>query len=81
MKKEEIISKIKTIIDNYGSFKINEVDGEAPIVLNTFGNDANEVIEYIHLNGVDVVSYVNETELMTITLTIMIYLKIFFWIY
>tara|TARA_R110000868_G_scaffold263878_1_gene522491 strand:- start:141 stop:455 length:315 start_codon:yes stop_codon:yes gene_type:complete len=38
MKKQTLIKKIKTIIDNYGAFSIGEVDGAEGICVNEMGN-------------------------------------------
>ena len=61
MKKEEIISQIRTIIENYGSFTTFDVDADSSPIIGTLGS-AFMLAENFELNGVDGYLYLNGDE-------------------
>ena len=71
MKREEKISEIKRIIKTYGSTSPMELElGSSPCIMST-GNKTNvsQLIEEFNEDDVNVVSYVNETEVSDDKLT------------
>ena len=61
MKKEEIISQIRTIIENYGSFTTFDVDADSSPIIGTLGS-AFMLAENFELNGVDGYLYLDGDE-------------------
>ena len=59
--KKEIISQIRTIIENYGSFTTFDVDADSSPVIGTLGS-AFMLAEHFELNGVDGYLYLNGDE-------------------
>lgn len=59
--KKEIISQIRNIIENYGSFTTFDVDAESSPVIGTLGS-AFMLAENFELNGVDGYLYLNGDE-------------------
>lgn len=59
--KKEIISQIRTIIENYGSFTTFDVDADSSPVIGTLGS-AFMLAENFELNGVDGYLYLNGDE-------------------
>jgi hypothetical protein len=62
MTKRTIIKKIRTIIKEFGSFNISEVEHEENILLRAIKKDHTLLIEGFEYNGVKVTEYVHETE-------------------
>jgi predicted nucleic acid-binding OB-fold protein len=60
-KKEIIISKIKRIIEEFGSFSVADVEHESSPVVNSIGKDSFVLAERFNSSDVDVVHYVHET--------------------
>jgi hypothetical protein len=56
MKKQEIINKIRSIIVNYGSFSIGEVDGANGICVNEMGKFV-ALAEYFNSTTVEIKVY------------------------
>ena len=59
--KKEIISQIKNIIENYGSFTTFDVDANSSPVIGTLGS-AFMLAEHFELNGVDGYLYLDGDE-------------------
>ena len=59
MTKKNIISKIKKIIGDFGSFEINEVEYEEPILLKTVNKDHEILIEKFDSTGIEVTEYIH----------------------
>lgn len=59
--KKEIISQIRTIIENYGSFTTFDVDADSSPIIGTLGS-AFMLAEHFELNGVDGYLYLNGDE-------------------
>lgn len=59
--KKEIISQIRTIIENYGSFTTFDVDADSSPIIGTLGS-AFMLAENFELNGVDGYLYLNGDE-------------------
>ena len=63
MQKEIIIKKIQTIVSNYGSFSVSDVEYEGTgIMLNEINKDHVVMIEKIDSNDVDTIEYVHDIE-------------------
>jgi len=60
--KEQKISEIKRIIEEWGSISMGELESENSPVYATIGKDNFSLIERFNNNDVDVVTYVHETE-------------------
>jgi len=56
MQKKKIIKRIKSIIENYGTFNIGEVDGADGICVNEMGNLV-ALVEYFNGTTVEVEVY------------------------
>ena len=61
MQKRTIIKRIKTIIENYGSFSIADVEGESSPLINSMGKDNVILAERFTKDDVEGVTYVHET--------------------
>lgn len=62
MKRNEKISRIKSIVSEWGSFSINEVDGEECPILNKQNKDSEVMIEQINYDAVQCTEYVHGQE-------------------
>jgi hypothetical protein len=60
MEKQEIINKIKSIIEKYGAFSIGEVDGANGICVNTMGKFIG-LAEYFNSTVIEVKVYEPES--------------------
>ena len=56
MQKKTIIKRIKSIVENYGTFNIGEVDGADGICVNEMGNLV-ALVEYFNVTTVEVNIY------------------------
>jgi len=61
MQKRTIIKRIKTIIENYGSFSVADVEGESSPLINSMGKDNVILAERFTKDDVEGVTYVHET--------------------
>jgi len=61
MKKKEIIKKIKSIIENHGSFSVMDVNSESSPIISSVGKDSCILAERFSTT-VTVVTYIHETE-------------------
>jgi hypothetical protein len=61
MQKRTIIKRIKSIISEYGSFSVAEVEGESSPLINSMGKDSYVLAERFD-SSVTGVTYVHETE-------------------
>lgn len=57
------ISNIKRIINTFGSFGISDVEAESSPVIESIGSNLHQLAERFYPDGVDAVTYVNETEI------------------
>lgn len=64
-KKESLIKKIKTLIEEWGSFNISEVEHEGSPVVKRMGKDSSQCIDSFDKNGVGTTIYVHEIETET----------------
>lgn len=58
-KKESLIKKIKIIVEEWGSFSINEVEHESSPILSKKGKDTEWLVERVSSNDVNAIKYVH----------------------
>ena len=62
MNKKQLITAIKNIIQNHGSFSIADIEAESSPVIASIGKDVHQLAESFNFDGVKAVTYVHETE-------------------
>lgn len=60
--KTKTIERIKSIIKDFGSFSVSDVEAEGSPVITTAGKNVCVLAEQFSLNSVKAVTYVHETE-------------------
>lgn len=65
MTKQAIIKKIKTIIENFGSFNTAEVEAASSPCLKNLGRHTCQLLESFSLHKAEAVTYVHEQETAT----------------
>jgi hypothetical protein len=55
------LQNIKRIINTFGSFSVADLEGDSSPIVNSIG-DTVVLAERFYANGVDVITYVNDTE-------------------
>ena len=61
MQKRTIIKRIKTIIQNHGSFSVGEIGAESSPIVESFGSTF-VLAESFDINNATLVTYVNDSE-------------------
>ena len=65
MNKEEKISIIKSIIRDFGTFTIADVEADSSPCLNSLGKDTHQLAETFYEHKVEAITYVHESEVDT----------------
>jgi hypothetical protein len=62
MTKEKIISEIKSIIRDYGSFGVADIHADCSPMVASIGKDACQLAEHFYKDKTEVVTYIHENE-------------------
>ena len=65
MNKEEKITIIKSIIRDFGTFSIADVEAESRPCINSLGKDTHQLAETFYENKVETTTYIHESEVDT----------------
>lgn len=62
MTKEELVPKIKEIINKWGGVTTAELELSSSVILNSYGPNHFQLVERFNRNDVTILSYIRETE-------------------